>query len=194
MRISNIDRRNVLALLASTSTFTAPALPALAQQMSRPTAFAFSFVGLDGGNIRLSNHAGRPILVVNTASQCGYTPQLSGLQELWKRYGSRGLLVIGVPSNDFGGQEPGTPTEIMQTANHRYGVNFPLTAKVVVSGPDAHPFYKWAAIERPGAGPRWNFHKFIIGRNGHIVGSFPAAVDPMDPDLVATIERELPAI
>jgi glutathione peroxidase len=192
MRISNIGRRNVLALLAS--AFTAPALPALAQQMSRPTAFAFSFVGLDGGNIRLSNHAGRPILVVNTASQCGYTPQLSGLQELWKRYGSRGLLVIGVPSNDFGGQEPGTPTEIMQTANHRYGVNFPLTAKAVVSGPDAHPFYKWAAIERPGAGPRWNFHKFIIGRNGHIVGSFPAAVDPMDPDLVATIERELPAI
>ena len=190
--MSMIDRRNVMALLAS--TLATPAVPALAQQMSRPTAFAFSFSGLDGGNIRLSQHAGRPILVVNTASQCGYTPQLSGLQELWKRYGSRGLLVIGVPSNDFGGQEPGTPSEIAQTANHRYGVNFPLAAKVVVSGPDAHPFYKWAALERPGAGPRWNFHKFIIGRNGHIVGSFPAAVDPMDPDLIATIERELPAI
>ena len=187
-----IDRRNALALLAS--TLTAPTFPALAQQMSRPTAFAFSFAGLDGSNIRLANHAGKPILIVNTASQCGYTPQFAGLQELWKRYGSRGLLIIGVPSNDFGGQEPGTPTEIMQTANHRYGANFPLAAKAVVSGPDAHPFYKWAAIERPGAGPRWNFHKFIIGRNGHIVGSFPAAVDPMDPDLIAAIERELPAI
>jgi len=188
-----IDRRNMLALLAS--AVTVPAVPALAQQpMSRPTAFAFSFTALDGGDIRLANHSGKPMLIVNTASQCGYTPQLSGLQELWKRYGSRGLLVIGVPSNDFGGQEPGTPAEIMQTANHRYGVNFPLTAKVVTSGPNAHPFYKWAAIERPGAGPRWNFHKFIVGRNGHIVGSFPAAVDPLDPELVATIERELPAI
>src|SRR5258706_16361535 len=105
-----IDRRNVLTLLASAATVTAA--PALAQQMSRPTAFAFSFAALDGGDIRLANHSGKPILIVNTASQCGYTPQLSGLQELWKRYASRGLLVIGVPSNDFGGQEPGTPAEI----------------------------------------------------------------------------------
>ena len=185
-----IDRRSLLTLLACTVTTA----PAVAQQMSRPTAFAFSFAGLDGGDIRLANHSGKPLLIVNTASQCGYTPQLAGLQELWKRYGSRGLLVIGVPSNDFGGQEPGGPGEIMQTANHVYGVNFPLAAKVVVSGPNAHPFYKWAALERPGAGPRWNFHKFLIGRNGHIVGSFPAAVDPMDPEIIAVIERELPAI
>ena len=186
------DRRNMLALLAS--ALATPAAPVFAQQMSRPTAFAFSFAGLDGHAIRLANHAGKPILIVNTASQCGYTPQLAGLQELWKRYHSRGLLIIGVPSNDFGGQEPGTPSEIMKTANDQYGVRFPLAAKVVVSGENAHPFYKWAALERPGAGPRWNFHKFIIGRSGHIVGSFPAAVDPMDAELVATIERELPAI
>ena len=186
------DRRNLLALLAS--ALAAPAAPALAQEMSRRTAFTFSFAGLDGHDIRLASHAGKPILIVNTASQCGYTPQLAGLQELWMRYRSRGLLVVGVPSNDFGGQEPGTPSEIMKTANHQYGVSFPLAEKVVVSGENAHPFYKWAAIERPGAGPRWNFHKFIIGRSGRIVGSFPAAVDPMDPDLVAAIERELPAI
>jgi glutathione peroxidase len=184
------DRRKTLALLAT--ALTASAIPAFGQQMSRPTAFAFSFAGLDGNSIRLANHAGKPILIVNTASQCGYTPQFAGLQELWTRYRERGLLIIGVPSNDFGGQEPGTPKEIMQTANHRYGVSFPLTAKVVVSGPDAHPFYRWAALERPGAMPRWNFHKFLVGRNGHISGSFPAAVDPMDPDLVAAIERELP--
>ena len=185
-------RRYILALLAS--TLAAPGVPAVAQQITRPTAFAFSFAGLGGGDIRLANHSGKPMLIVNTASQCGYTPQLAGLQELWKRYGSRGLLVIGVPSNDFGGQEPGTPNEIMQTANHRYGVNFPLAAKVVVSGPNAHPFYKWASLERPGAVPRWNFHKFLIGREGRIVGSFPAAVDPMDPEILAAIERELPAI
>ena len=186
------DRRNMLALLAA--AVTAPATPGFAQQMSRPTAFAFSFAGLDGRDIRLANHAGKPILIVNTASQCGYTPQFAGLQELWKRYRTRGLLVIGVPSNDFGGQEPGSPKEIMQTANQHYGVTFPLAAKVVVSGENAHPFYKWAALERPGAMPRWNFHKFVIGRDGRIVGSFPAAVEPMDPDLVAVIERELPAI
>jgi glutathione peroxidase len=165
-----------------------------AQQISRPTAFAFSFPGIDGRDIRLANYAGKPILIVNTASQCGYTPQFAGLQELWTRYGSRGLLIVGVPSNDFGGQEPGGPKDIMQTANNRYGVTFPLAAKVIVSGENAHPFYKWASLERPGSGPRWNFHKFLIGREGRIVGSFPAAVDPMDPGILAAIERELPAI
>jgi glutathione peroxidase len=179
-----LDRRNLLALLA-----TALASPAFAQQMSRPTAFAFSFAGLDGRSIRLASHAGKPILIVNTASQCGYT-----LQELWKRYRTRGLLIIGVPSNDFGNQEPGTPSEIMRTANQHYGVTFPLAAKVIVSGENAHPFYKWAALERPGAVPRWNFHKFLIGREGRIVGSFPAAVDPLDLAIVAAIEKELPAI
>jgi glutathione peroxidase len=187
------DRRNILALLAS--ALATPAVPAFAQQqMSRPTAFAYSFSGLDGHAIRLANYAGKPILVVNTASQCGYTPQLAGLQELWTRYRSRGLLIVGVPSNDFGGQEPGTPSQILQIASHQYGVSFPLAEKVVVSGENAHPFYKWAALERPGAGPRWNFHKFLIGRSGHIVGSFPAAVVPTDPDILAAIERELPAI
>src|SRR5262249_54510111 len=109
-----IDRRHMLALLTAASV----APPAFAQEMSRPTAFAFSFDGLDGHNIRLANYAGKPIMVVNTASQCGYTPQLGSLQQLWTRYRSRGLLIVGVPSNDFGGQEPGTPDEIMQTAHN----------------------------------------------------------------------------
>lgn len=184
------DRRNVLALLASTLT----AAPALAQQMSRPTAFAFSFNGIDGSDIRLANYAGKPILIVNTASQCGFTPQYAGLQELWTRYRPRGLLVIGVPSNDFGGQEPGGANEILQTAAHRFGVNFPLANKAVVNGADAHPFYKWAALERPGEGPRWNFHKYLVGREGRIVASFPQSVDPLDARIIAAIERELPAV
>ena len=115
--------------------------------MSRPTAYAFSFAGLDGGNLTLAGHAGKPILIVNTASQCGYTPQLAGLQQLWTRYRDRGLLIIGVPSNDFGGQEPGGPAEINKTAHGEYGVSFPLAAKADVKGPSAHPFYKWAAHE-----------------------------------------------
>ena len=181
-----IDRRHVLALISSTL-----ASPALAQiQMSRPTAYAFSFTGLDGGSIRLAEHAGKPILIVNTASQCGYTPQYTGLQELWKRYRERGLMIVGVPSNDFGGQEPGGPAEIMQTAQQQYGVSFPLTAKAEVRGAATHPFYKWAALERPGETPRWNFHKYLVGRDGHIAAVFPQQVEPTDPRVIAAIERE----
>jgi glutathione peroxidase len=160
-------------------------------QMSRPTAYAYSFSGLDGAAIRLAAHAGKPILVVNTASQCGYTPQYAGLQELWTRYRERGLMIIGVPSNDFGGQEPGGPAEIMKTAQQTYGVSFPLTAKAEVRGPATHPFFKWAALERPGETPRWNFHKYLVGRDGHIVAAFSTQIEPTDPRVIAAIEREL---
>ena len=143
--------------------------PALAATgMSRMTAYAFSFTGLKGGDIRLADFAGKPILVVNTASLCGYTPQYAGLQELWTRFHERGLMIVGVPSNDFGGQEPGGASEIEQTAHQGYGVTFPLAAKAEVRGAGQHPFYKWAAAERPLELPRWNFHKYLVGRDGHI--------------------------
>jgi glutathione peroxidase len=168
-------------------------LPAAAQTngMSRMTAAAFTFAGLDGADIRLSAYAGKPILVVNTASQCGFTPQYAGLQTLWTRYRERGLMVVAVPSNDFGGQEPGGVSDIQATANHAYGVTFPLAGKAVVKGANAHPFYKWAASERPLDVPRWNFHKYLIGRDGHIAASFPSAVEPTDPRVTAAIEKEL---
>ena len=183
-----IDRRLVLALLGS--AFTSSAF-AQAPAMSRPTAYAFSFDGLDGGSLRLAEHAGKPILVVNTASQCGYTPQYAGLQELWKRYKDRGLLIIAVPSNDFGGQEPGGPKEINKTAHGEYRVGFPLAAKADVKGPSAHPFYKWAAVEKPGEGPRWNFHKYLVGRDGLIAAVFSTQTEPTDPRVIAAIEKEL---
>src|SRR2546423_3310392 len=114
------DRRGRLTFQASFA-----ATPALAKTgMSRMTAYAFSFAGLKGGDIKLSDFAGKPILVVNTASQCGYTPQYAGLQELWMRYHQRGLMIVGVPSNDFGGQEPGGARDIEHTAHQRYGVGF----------------------------------------------------------------------
>src|SRR5215469_443109 len=127
----NRDRRALLATLAG--ALAAPSLArAQSPGMSRVTAYAFSFPGLEGGDIRLSAYAGKPILVVNTASLCGYTPQYAGLQQLWSRYHDRGLMIVGVPSNDFGAQEPGTPLDIMKTAHDDYGVTFPLTAKSVV--------------------------------------------------------------
>lgn len=184
-----LDRRHALAVLAS--VFATPAF-AQSSGMSRATAYAFSFASLDGGAIRLSDHAGKPILIVNTASLCGYTPQYAGLQELWARYRERGLLVLGVPSNDFGGQEPGEAAEINHTA-HGHGVTFPLAAKANVRGANPHPFYKWAAVERPLDAPRWNFHKYLVGRDGHIAASFPSAVTPTDPKLVTAIEQQLKA-
>jgi glutathione peroxidase len=183
-----VDRRRFVAILAGTLV-----TPAFAESapMNRVTAFAFSFAGLDGGSIRLASYAGKPILVVNTASLCGYTPQYAGLQELWTRLRARGLMIIGVPSNDFGGQEPGTAGDIIKTASHDYGVTFPLTEKVDIKGANAHAFYKWAATERPLDTPRWNFHKYLIGRDGHIAAVFPTATEPTDPRVVAAIEREL---
>jgi len=183
------DRRGVLTLLAA--TLVSP--PALAQgPMSRVSAYAFSFAGLEGGDIKFAEHAGRPILVVNTASQCGYTPQYAGLQELWKRYHERGLMIVGVPSNDFGGQEPGGPEEIVFTARGQYGIGFPLAAKAQVRGPNAHPFYKWAALERPLDTPRWNFHKYLVGHDGRLAAVFATDIEPMDARVIDAIVKELP--
>jgi len=159
--------------------------------MSRVTAYAFTFKGLDGNETLLSSFAGHPILVVNTASLCGYTPQYTGLQALWTQYRRKGLMVLGVPSNDFGGQEPGGKAEIVKTAQGDYHVTFPPTEKVAVKGADAHPFYGWAAQERPLEAPRWNFHKYLIGRDGRLTGAFTSAVEPNDPKLIAAIEQEL---
>ncbi|HEY1474102.1 MAG TPA: glutathione peroxidase [Pseudolabrys sp.] len=183
-----IDRRHWL--LGATLMVVAPHM-AQATGMSRLTAYAFTFKDLDGGNILLASYAGHPILVVNTASLCGYTPQYTGLQALWTRYRDKGLMILGVPSNDFGGQEPGGKTEIEKTAQGDYHVTFPLTEKAMVKGADAHPFYKWAAQERPLEAPRWNFHKYLIGRDGHLKASFTSAVEPTDPHLIAAIEQEL---
>ena len=183
------DRRRVLGLMAG--SFATPAF-AQAPAMTRITAYAFSFAGLEGADIKLAEHAGRPILVVNTASLCGYTPQYAGLQQLWSRYHARGLLIVGVPSNDFGGQEPGGADDIVKTAHGEYGVSFPLAAKAQLKGSNAHPFYKWAASERPLETPRWNFHKYLVGRDGHIAAVFPTDIEPMDARVINAIVKEFP--
>jgi len=184
------DRRQFLCAL--TTALAAPTA-ALAQSpgMSRITAYVFSFAALDGGDIRLVDYTGKPMLIVNTASQCGYTPQFTGLQQLYGRYHAQGLEIIGVPSNDFGGQEPGTPADIMHTAHDEYGVRFPIAAKTEVRGSNPHPFYKWAATERPLEVPRWNFHKYLIGRDGRIAAVFPTAIEPMDARLIQAVAKEL---
>jgi len=184
------DRRQFLCALSAALAGPTSAL-AQSPAMTRITAYVFSFTAIDGGDIRLADYTGKPILIVNTASQCGYTPQFTGLQQLYARYLEQGLIVVGVPSNDFGGQEPGTPVEIMQTAHDEYGVRFPLAAKTEVRGTNPHPFYKWAATERPLETPRWNFHKYLIGRDGRIAAVFPTAIEPMDARLIQAVAKEL---
>lgn len=183
-----IDRRTVIAgALAAAVAGRARAESAA----SRMTAYAFSFPALSEGEIRLADYTGRPLLVINTASLCGYTPQYAGLQQLWTEFGARGLGMIGVPSNDFGGQEPGGAAEIAETARHQYAVTFPIAAKAVVVGPNAHPFYKWAAEARPKDVPRWNFHKYLVGRDGYIADVFASAVEPTDTRVKTAIARAL---
>jgi len=184
-----IDRRTMIA--TALAALAAPPAVRAEGQVSRITAYAFSFPALEAGDIRLAEYTGHPFLVVNTASQCGYTPQYAGLQQLWTEFHGRGLAIIGVPSNDFGGQEPGGAKEIAETAQHEYAVTFPIAAKAVVVGPAAHPFYKWAAQARPADVPKWNFHKYLIGRDGYIADVFASAVEPTDTRVKTAIAKAL---
>lgn len=153
------------------------------------TAHDFEFQSIDGRPRKLKDYAGRPVLVVNTASECGFTPQYAGLESLWRKYKDRGLIVLGVPSNDFGRQEPGSEAEIRNFCTKNYGVSFPMTAKYEVSGRKAHPFYHWITAQAgDAAAPRWNFHKYLIDGKGELVGIYPSKVAPEDKKLVSEIE------
>jgi len=186
-----IDRRQVtVAALAGIAAAASPRIVLAQTAMSKVTAYGFKFPALAGGDIKLGELAGHPFIVVNTASQCGYTPQYAGLQELWTEFHDRGLTIIGVPSNDFH-QEPGSPAEIEQTTKQQYGVTFPMAAKAVVTGTSAHPFYKWAAAARPKDVPRWNFHKYLIGPDGYLAEAFPESVAPTDTRLKTAVARTL---
>ena len=141
------------------------------------SAYDFNFDSIEGGIIPLSDFTGNVILLVNTASECGFTNQYEGLQSLWDEFKSDGLVVIGVPSNDFGGQEPGTNVQIKNFCEVNFNINFPMTAKAIVKGNGAHPFYKWANDELGWRSrPKWNFHKYLIGRDGSLQGSFSSMV------------------
>jgi glutathione peroxidase len=159
-----------------------------------PSTHDFAFVSIEGEPLPLASFKGKTVLVVNTASFCGYTRQYAGLQEVWERYRDHGLVVLGVPSNDFGGQEPGTETEIKEFCEVNFDVDFPLTEKEHVVGPAAHPFYRWAAEQLgAAAAPRWNFHKYLIGPDGRLAAWFPTATEPTAPEVVDAIEASIGA-
>jgi len=145
--------------------------------------------GLDGQPVDLAALQGRPVLFVNVASQCGFTPQYTGLEALWRRYSDRGLMVVGVPSNDFGAQEPGSAEEIQAFCSTKYSVTFPLLAKQPVKGAGKSPLY--AALSAQAPEPKWNFHKYLVGRDGQLAGSFASSVEPLSDELTGAIEKAL---
>ena len=154
-------------------------------------AHDISFRRIDGADLPLRAWAGRPVLVVNVASACGFTPQYQGLQQLWRARRDGGLVVLGVPCNDFGGQEPGSESEIVAFCTTRYQADSPPTAKVAAVGAGAHPFFRWIEAEAgEAAAPKWNFHKYLVGADGGLAGAWPSRVKPDDPAIVAAIEAE----
>jgi glutathione peroxidase len=156
------------------------------------SAHDFSFTTIDGKPLHLGDLAGKAVLMVNVASYCGFTPQYTDLQKLHETYGSRGLVVLGVPSNDFGAQEPRGEAEIASFCESMYGVSFPLTAKQKVIGPDAHALYGWIAAEAgEAAAPKWNFHKYLIGKDGSLLGAWPSRVRPGSGEITEAVEAAL---
>jgi len=156
------------------------------------TAYDFAFKSIDGAALPMTNFKGKTVLVVNVASQCGLTPQYSGLEALWKAKKDKGLVVLGVPANNFGSQEPGTEGEIKTFCETKFGIDFPMTAKEDVIGPNAHPMYKWLAGELgEDAAPKWNFHKYLIAKDGTIAGVFGPRTTPDDPEMNKAIDQAL---
>jgi glutathione peroxidase len=161
--------------------------------MTATTALVFSANSITGTEVVLRDYAGKVLLIVNVASQCGLTPQYAGLEQLWRTYRDRGLVVLGFPCDQFGHQEPGTEAEIATFCESRYDVTFPLFAKIEVNGDDAHPLWQWLRAERPGLlgskAIKWNFTKFLVGRDGRVLQRF-APTDAPDA-LAPAIEQAL---
>jgi len=155
-------------------------------------AYDFSFKDLDGSELKLSNFKENVIVVVNVASQCGFTKQYEDMQKIWNKYQSKGLIILGVPSNDFGNQEPGNSNEIKNFCESKFGITFPMTEKVSVKGLNAHPFYVWAKNNYgKSAIPKWNFYKIIINKDGKISTTFSSMTNPSSKKFINTIEELL---
>ncbi|MDO9503262.1 glutathione peroxidase [Falsiroseomonas sp.] len=165
------------------------AAPLLMAAAPAPSVFDFRLEALEGGPLALADFRGQALMVVNTASFCGYTPQYEGLQALHDRFAGRGFSVIGVPSNDFR-QENTDAAKIREFCETVYGITFPMAGLTTLRGPRAHPLFAWLAA-RAGGPPRWNFHKYVVARDGLTVRAFPTSVAPANPMVVQAVEAAL---
>jgi len=153
--------------------------------------YNLSATRIDGTKASLSDFKGKVALVVNTASQCGFTAQYAELQELYIRFKDRGFVVLAFPSNDFGGQEPGSNSEIQHFCSSKFGVSFPLFSKTKVVGPDSDPVFQFLTLSTGGQEVGWNFEKFLVGKDGLVIDRYPSSVKPRSPRVVEAIERAL---
>jgi glutathione peroxidase len=158
--------------------------------MAASSVHEFTLTSIDGKPAPLSAYKGKVVMLVNVASKCGYTPQYTGLQSLYDKYKDRGLVIVGVPANNFGGQEPGTNEEIATFCSRNYNVTFPLTSKVSVKGADMVPLYGYLT-ENTGGDIKWNFTKILVDKNGKILQRFESKVTPDSPELVSAVEKAL---
>jgi glutathione peroxidase len=185
---------NILSSLV-TALLIATGASALGAAEDIPTSvLAATMTGIDGKPFAFSQFKGEVILLVNVASKCGNTPQYAGLESMYEKYKGNGLVIVGVPANNFGSQEPGSNEEIKQFCTAKYNVSFPMLAKVSVKGDDICPLYKYLTTKSPKPGEiGWNFAKFLVGRNGEVVDRFDPKAKPDDPKVVASVEKALAA-
>jgi glutathione peroxidase len=183
----------VATLALALSFLSLGATPVFAQK--NKTALDFKMKSIDGKELDLARFKGKVVLLVNVASECGYTGQYAGLQKLYEDFHKEGLVVVGVPANEFGKQEPGTNADIKQFCTTKYKVTFPMLAKTIVAGPGQTPLYKYLTSKTTDpehAGPvRWNFEKFLIGRDGQVLARFASDVEPEANELVAALRKAL---
>jgi len=175
-----------LILLLLTFPFSGSAVSADYEKL----AYDFNFNDIDGSALKLSEFKGKVIVVINVASQCGFTNQYEDMQKAWEKYQEKGVVIIGVPSNDFGEQEPGSNEEIKNFCEAKFGISFPMTEKVSVKGSNAHPFYIWARDNHGNSAiPKWNFHKIIINKDGKIADTFSSMTNPSSKKFTKIIEK-----
>ena len=179
----------LLALVVITLAFTAAPLRAADSATTQPTPLDYTMKDIDGKDVNLADYKGKVVLMVNVASKCGYTKQYAGLEELYKKYKDKGVVVIGFPANNFKGQEPGSNEEIKQFCTEKYGVTFPMMSKISVRGDDIHPLYKQLTSAKGEV--TWNFNKFLISKDGKILEHFDSKVKPEDAKLTEAIEAAL---
>jgi len=184
--------RSIYLIVATALAAVHLAAPLHAAETPCPSILDHKFANLMDGPISLCQFRGKVVLIVNTASECGYTPQYDGLEKLYRRYRDKGFAVLGFPANDFGGQEPGSNQQIAQFCQVNYGITFPVFAKTAVVGANANPLYRQLAT-RTGRTPRWNFHKYLIDRTGQQITPFESAIEPDDRRLTSLIEKLLAA-
>lgn len=180
--------------MKTTLLFLIALLPFMSTNERTEGVYQYEMNSIDGENISLSDYEGEVLLIVNTASECGFTPQYEGLQKLYETYGDSGLEILGFPANNFGGQEPGSDEEIARFCEVNYGVSFPMFSKVSVKGDDQHPLFEYLTnAENPDFTGEisWNFEKFLIDRNGNVVRRFKSRVEPMSSTLTGALEELL---